>query len=125
MQVSKGGSVMMRREEGSDSDFHVSKGGSMLLGPKAEEEWEPGQAITRPPKVTRSMAYDLPIDNGVLRLKFAYRSLQGRNPHPPHKPNQDSLAVECSVGGRSPLAMFGVFDGHGPYGEHASVSALE
>ena len=48
-----------------------------------------------------------------------YTTLQGKNPKPPHKPNQDSLSI-FSVNGYPHLAMFSVFDGHGPYGEHAS-----
>ena len=49
---------------------------------------------------------------------FSERGTSGRGPQ---KPNQDSLIV-MPFEGDTPRAMFGVFDGHGPFGEHASVS---
>ena len=53
---------------------------------------------------------------------YSYRSLQGHNRKPPHKPNQDSFVIDRSLGGNSSLFLMGVFDGHGPYGDSASVS---
>lgn len=66
-----------------------------------------------------------------VSLARRYRTLQGRQPGPQKKPNQDSLVVEedlrhlwPAAQGSAPegdSAFFGVFDGHGPHGEHASV----
>jgi serine/threonine protein phosphatase PrpC len=55
-----------------------------------------------------------------LRLSYAANSKQGRSPRPPAKPNQDSFLVAPSLGGDPSLALFAVFDGHGPRGEDAS-----
>ena len=55
---------------------------------------------------------------GGGRSYFSERGTSGRGPQ---KPNQDSLIV-MPFEGDTPRAMFGVFDGHGPFGEHASVS---
>ena len=52
-------------------------------------------------------------------MSLGYTTLQGRNPRPPHKPNQDALTVFV-VDDNPHLVVFAVFDGHGPYGEHAS-----
>ena len=52
-----------------------------------------------------------------------YSSIQGVGPKPPQKPNQDSLVVLPKLANRNHLAAFGVFDGHGPRGEDASVSS--
>ncbi|GBG28152.1 Protein phosphatase, putative [Hondaea fermentalgiana] len=53
------------------------------------------------------------------KLHFGYKSIQGRSASPPSKPNQDSV-VAFVVDGKPNQAVFGIFDGHGPYGEHAS-----
>jgi len=50
---------------------------------------------------------------------FGYKTIQGRTAMPPRKPNQDSV-VAFRLEGRPDVAVFGVFDGHGPFGEHAS-----
>jgi hypothetical protein len=47
-------------------------------------------------------------------------SEQGRSPKPPVKPNQDSFVALEALGNNPQMALFGVFDGHGPKGEDAS-----
>jgi len=58
-----------------------------------------------------------------LRISYACHSKQGRTPKPPYKPNQDSFIALSSIGNNPQLALFGVFDGHGPRGEEASQFA--
>ena len=55
-----------------------------------------------------------------LSVRYAVRSLQGRNRRPPHKPNQDSYLVATFGDDFPGYTLFAVFDGHGPYGEYAS-----
>ena len=47
-------------------------------------------------------------------------SLQGRTAKPPFKPNQDSFLAVPHIGSTKSLALFAVFDGHGPAGENAA-----
>ena len=60
-----------------------------------------------------------PLGEFGVRVEVGYKTLQGKNPRPPHKPNQDALSIFL-VDGFPNLAVFSVFDGHGPFGEHAS-----
>lgn len=49
----------------------------------------------------------------------SYFSQQGKNLPAPPKANQDSLVALPDLG--EARCAFAVFDGHGPFGEHASV----
>lgn len=67
---------------------------------------------------------DTPEDEGPRfekghSLRFGYKTIRGRSAMPPSKPNQDSV-VAFTVQGKPNMACFGIFDGHGPFGEHAS-----
>jgi len=75
-----------------------------------------GDPIDYPKVMTQSE--DL-IVGGNAVISFGYGSLQGRPAPgaPQSKPNQDSLTVFNHIGSR---AVFGIFDGHGPYGEYAA-----
>ena len=53
------------------------------------------------------------------KITFAYKTLNGKTTQLVDKANQDSLAI-IRLPGDPHQAMFSVFDGHGPYGEHAS-----
>lgn len=64
-----------------------------------------------------------PTAQTYLRISYACHSRQGRTPKPPFKPNQDSFISLSSLGNNPSLALFGVFDGHGPRGEEASQFA--
>ena len=55
-----------------------------------------------------------------LRVFCSAVSIQGRSPHPPHKPNQDSFLCLMRLGNREDTCLWGVFDGHGPRGEDAA-----
>ena len=50
-----------------------------------------------------------------------YVTKQGFNPQPPFKSNQDSFLTTALLGGHPDMHLFGVFDGHGPDGDFASV----
>mmetsp|Transcript_10559 Transcript_10559/g.19480 ORF Transcript_10559/g.19480 Transcript_10559/m.19480 type:complete len:410 (-) Transcript_10559:247-1476(-) len=52
-------------------------------------------------------------------LKFGYKTIPGRSASGPSKPNQDSL-VAFRIEGHPDKVVFGVFDGHGPFGQFAS-----
>jgi hypothetical protein len=104
-------------------DLVSSKGGSYIIGRKYAGEWEPGEAIARPENTTRTQYtyVDVPgVGDQVLRISYGCVSEQGRNARPPHKPNQDSFLAMPNLGNNSTMALFGVFDGHGPRGEDAA-----
>lgn len=104
-----------------DTSFVVSKGGSHIIGRKDAGAWEPGTPIERPPNFTSASVAHLPLGDGrVLQLTYSCVSEQGRSPRPPVKPNQDSFVALAGLGNNPALAVFGVFDGHGPRGEDAS-----
>jgi hypothetical protein len=126
--ILQSGSVRMNADDDSSlpaaaDDPVATKGGSYIIGRKYAGEWEPGSAITRPENTVRTQyAYiDVPgVGDQVLRVSFGCVSEQGRSAKPPHKPNQDSFVALPSLGSSSNMALFGVFDGHGPRGEDAA-----
>lgn len=72
-----------------------------------------------------SMAKWMHVANALLHIvpqpcHCSCVSEQGRSPRPPVKPNQDSFVALAGLGNNPALAVFGVFDGHGPRGEDAS-----
>lgn len=141
MLKSKGGSVILQRKvHGAEAVLEVGKGDSIIIGPNSLDEWCPGQPIVRPAPLARSRPVEIDCGDRILVLTIGcelanrrwgtrghqnsvrrYQTLQGKNPQPPHKPNQDSLIMHTEIGGRKDLGLLAVFDGHGPYGEHASV----
>lgn len=99
----------------------VTKGGSYVIGRKYAGAWEPGDSIARPDNTLETRVVYVPVnETTVLRLAYAAVSEQGRSPRPPHKPNQDSFICMEAPGDDPSLALFAVFDGHGPKGEDAS-----
>ena len=126
------------------SSYDKTKGGSMLFNVSSrnhqnpedaeftddqhimspsQPDWKVGKAIKRAPDMKQTHYFKIPEKDESQHVMVAcgYKSLQGKNPKPPHKPNQDSLSVFV-VDQMPHLCVFSVFDGHGPYGEHASVS---
>lgn len=108
-------------EQSTSDDLLQTRGGSMIVGRKEAGAWEPGSEIVRPLNTTSSQTAYMPLENGnQARLTYAVVSLQGRSPRPPHKPNQDSFVVSVGLGNQPGVALFAVFDGHGPKGEDVS-----
>lgn len=101
--------------------LEATKGGSYIIGRKLEHDWEPGAPILRPENTAHTaFAYVNVPDGTVLRVSYGCISEQGRSARPPHKANQDSFVALNAVGSNPALALFGVFDGHGPHGEDAA-----
>lgn len=118
-----GSIILARRASADDAALQQTKGGSYVIGRKAAGAWEPGSPIRRPENSAATSHFYMPPapgDGWVLRLSFAAVSLQGRSPHPPNKPNQDSFLALPRLGNAPDVALFGVFDGHGPRGEDAA-----
>lgn len=107
---------------GPDGTLLVSKGGSMIIGRKRAGDWEPGSGPAEPPPGTSAtQVFYIPVSpTHLLRVSYAAATIQGRSPRPPHKPNQDSFVTLQCLGDDPSLALFAVFDGHGPRGEDAS-----
>lgn len=86
----------------------------------AKAEWKVGKSIKRAPDMKETATIPVAIPGGgFLKTEVGYKTLQGKNPRPPHKPNQDALSIFV-VDGHPNLVVYACFDGHGPYGEHAS-----
>lgn len=101
-------------EENFDSPFYM----------KIDRTYKVGSPVVYPPPMKNNVSFMLQPGkdktDGGTQVTFAYKSLQGRTEGRAHdKPNQDSVAI---VRNRATphRAIFGVFDGHGPFGEHAS-----
>jgi len=69
----------------------------------------------------------LPIKGVVYdyTIKYVYVSQRGYYPSDPHKANQDSYAICGSILGDDSCNLFGVFDGHGSYGDLCSYRAAD
>ncbi len=119
----KGGSMVFNLSSRShvdpdDPDFTDDQ---HIMSPP-EADWKLGKSLKRAPTMKQTHYFPVKVNNNdkqKVLCAVGYTTLQGKNPKPPHKPNQDSLSI-VSVNGYSNLAIFSVFDGHGPYGEHAS-----
>eukprot|EP00753_Platysulcus_tardus_P005314 PLAT13167.1.p1 GENE.PLAT13167.1~~PLAT13167.1.p1 ORF type:complete len:378 (-),score=143.88 PLAT13167.1:585-1718(-) len=121
------GRTIGRRAGSSASSSHghdrraleESKGGSFIYrtGALEKNDWVVGESIVRPDFLDKPLAVTL---GGELRVAAGVRSLQGMNAAPPHKPNQDSWVLQHGVGLLDDSLLFGVFDGHGPFGDHLS-----
>jgi serine/threonine protein phosphatase PrpC len=90
--------------------------------------YELGQEIVYGKEMTETFKIAQVLRGGERReLKFGYTTLQGRSAGGPvgrgtlgpAKPNQDSLCC-FRLEGHSNIAVFGVFDGHGPFGQFAA-----
>lgn len=60
-----------------------------------------------------------------MNVKYVYVSQRGFYPNDPHKANQDSYVVCESLLGDHNCNMFGIFDGHGTYGDLCSFYAAD
>mmetsp|Transcript_6079 Transcript_6079/g.6988 ORF Transcript_6079/g.6988 Transcript_6079/m.6988 type:complete len:445 (+) Transcript_6079:408-1742(+) len=86
------------------------------------ETYQVGDAVVYAPDMEKSIAFDLTDDEGgkTSTLTFGYKTLAGKTGGGLYgKANQDSLCV-VRTKDRPNQAIFSVFDGHGPNGEHAS-----
>lgn len=120
----KGGSMVFNLSSRShvDPDDPEFSDDQHIMSPP-EADWKIGKSLKRAPAMKQTHYFPVKVNgsDNIQKVMCAvgYTTLQGKNPKPPHKPNQDSLSV-VSVQGFPNLAIFSVFDGHGPYGEHAS-----
>jgi len=129
LDLTKGGSQIIRgpkptpQEVASDTKTEC---GQFQLSREEIEKYRLGDPIIYPYRIPETEVIFHEIedeDTGGTRditLGIAYDTLQGKNPKPPHKPNQDSILVSTFIKEKTNMHMFSVFDGHGPYGEHAS-----
>lgn len=60
-----------------------------------------------------------------MNLRYVYVSQRGFYPSDPHKANQDSYVICESLLGDHSCNMFGIFDGHGTYGDLCSFFAAD
>ncbi|CAE7809773.1 unnamed protein product, partial [Symbiodinium sp. KB8] len=142
LQANGGGSVLLSAGAGREATpvapravadgavSHVpSRGGSYLIAFGAQEEhYTLGSAFQHPEPLpaTRQVYIVQPEGGKVLRVSYGYASQAGHHQSSGEKVNQDSLlAAEC-LGGmeqcvQHSIALWAVFDGHGPRGEDASV----
>ena len=141
MDVTKGGSMVLNKKTaptsagGTDADIGISNGGSQLmnasmlgkLGNKnttLNEFNSGGQRQPPPIHEPITCVHELGVGpdgkSMTVPITFGYRSIQGRNPRPPHKPNQDNMLYSLKMGDAPDINLFGVLDGHGPFGEAAS-----
>ena len=101
----------------------VGGGSAGSLATQLPLAWEPGEPIVRPGSARTAHHHYCSCDDdggAVLRVSHSAISSQGRSPHPPPKPNQDSFVAAPALGGRPDVVLFAVFDGHGPRGEDAA-----
>lgn len=79
--------------------------------PKAD--WKVGKAIKRAPEMKEAVVIPVTIPKaqggGFVKTEVGYKTLQGKNPKPPHKPNQDSLSIFI-VEGHPNLVLFACFE---------------
>lgn len=58
------------------------------------------------------------IMDGDITIEYAFCSQRGYYPDDPHKPNQDCFSITHNFASIKADSFFGVYDGHGPVGEH-------
>lgn len=79
----------------------------------AKADWKVGKAIKRAPDMKETVAVPILIPQsqggGVIKAEVGYKTLQGKNPRPPHKPNQDALSIFI-VEGHPTLVVFACFE---------------
>ncbi|KAG1657206.1 hypothetical protein FOA52_008239 [Chlamydomonas sp. UWO 241] len=113
-------------EEGHDTEGVVTEG--------VEEEPPPATLPTGGPLSAKDYKSRITTSEGVqsvtfptsgFAIKYAYCTLRGLYPDSPDKANQDSLCALPQFGGDSEQILFGVFDGHGEYGDVVSQFARD
>lgn len=57
---------------------------------------------------------------GGVSVRYAYLTQRGYYPDTPDKANQDAYAISTNFAQKDSNALFGVFDGHGEYGDQCS-----
>mmetsp|Transcript_20343 Transcript_20343/g.39966 ORF Transcript_20343/g.39966 Transcript_20343/m.39966 type:complete len:487 (+) Transcript_20343:641-2101(+) len=124
---------LLKLKKGYRHSFRASKRVSKLPEHHSSEDYESGVDTDDEHAVSLSdveseLGYDIKdvSTQDILekyevghKLLFGYKSLRGRSNAQPLKLNQDSL-VAFIMDGKPNQAVFGIFDGHGPFGEHAS-----
>ena len=63
--------------------------------------------------------------NYNYRLRYCYVSQRGYYPTSLNKANQDSYSIQESWYNNESIHMFGIYDGHGEYGDHCSHFAAQ
>lgn len=102
-------------EENFDSPFYM----------KMDKSYKVGHKVVYAPKMDDNVSFVLQGNEetgyeGGTQVTFGYKTLAGRTEgRGQDKPNQDSVSIVRNQS-TPHRAIFGVFDGHGPYGEHAS-----
>ena len=96
----------------------------MYLPKLTQKNKSVGNPIVYAPELEKAEVFEHDLGDGrILPIRYGYVSLRGKNPRPPHKPNQDSLLANIHLKPKTfgkKRSILGCFDGHGPYGEHAS-----
>jgi hypothetical protein len=79
----------------------------------SKADWKVGKAIKRAPDLKESVVIPVVIPKnqggGIIKAELGYKTLQGKNPKPPHKPNQDAFSVFI-VEGFPNLVVFSCFE---------------
>lgn len=116
--------MIMRAQKTPDEEEKFARGTDQYLSAPTND-YKMGDRIIRPVVVKDAfpvVVKKAPSGTGgkkTVHMSVGYKSLRGRSAVPPHKPNQDSLSI-FQVESRPDVAIFSVFDGHGPFGEYAS-----
>jgi hypothetical protein len=119
--------MIMQKQKSPEQEETYAKGTDQYMQ-SSRNSYRMGDRIVRPVVVKESFPVVIKKSPGktggkkTIHTTVGYKSLRGRSAVPPHKPNQDSLAI-FQVASRPDVGIFAVFDGHGPFGEYASVSA--
>ena len=128
------GDTDSKAQHRSLSNYNKTKGGSLIFNvnqqnmmgeekidfvdeqnitspPKAD--WKVGKAIKRAPDMREAVTIPVTIPKaqggGFINAEVGYKTLQGKNPKPPHKPNQDALSIFI-VEGHPNLVLFACFE---------------
>ena len=79
----------------------------------SKADWKVGKAIKRAPEMKETVVIPVAIPEaqggGFIKTEVGYKTLQGKNPRPPHKPNQDALSIFI-VEGHPNLVVFACFE---------------
>jgi len=103
------------RDRASDN---ASASGSSLKNPDLDATGRlmPGEVASR--RETSVKTHFTTIMDGKITIEYAVCSQRGYYPDDPHKPNQDSFSITNNFTSIPDDSFFGVYDGHGPVGEH-------
>ena len=110
----KGGSLIFNvSQQNMMGDEKVEFVDEQHITSPPQADWKVGKAIKRAPdmKETVAMPVVIPADQGggIVKAEVGYKTLQGKNPRPPHKPNQDALSIFI-VQGHPNLVVFACFE---------------